>query len=50
MPDYYIARLIFRNNKELPIKELLQYPELLDLHRANLKLKRVCNQLKTSTN
>lgn len=50
MPDYYIARLIFRNNKDLPIKELLQYPELLDLHRANLKLKRVCNQLKTSTN
>lgn len=50
MPDYYIARLIFRNNKELSIKELLQYPDLLDLHRANLKLKRVCNQLKTSTN
>lgn len=50
MTDYYIARLIFRNNKELTVKELLQYPELLDLHRANLKLKRICNQLKISTN
>lgn len=49
-PDYYIARLIFKNNKELTIKELLEYPELLDLHRANLKLKRVCNQLTMSMN
>lgn len=50
MPDYYIARLIHKNNKELSIKELLQHPEYLDLHRANLKLKRACKALKISMN
>ena len=45
--DYYVAKLIYKNNKELTVQELLQHPEYLDLHRANLKLKRACNQLKT---
>jgi hypothetical protein len=48
--NYYIARLIYRNNKELTIKELLSYPDLLDLHRSNLKLKRACKALETSMN
>jgi hypothetical protein len=50
MSDYYITRLILRHNKELSRQELLKYPEFLDLYRANLKLKRACNQLTTSTN
>jgi hypothetical protein len=50
MSDYYITRLILRHNKELSRQELLNYPEFLDLYRANLKLKRACNQLITSTN
>ncbi len=50
MTDYYITRLIVRHNKELSREELLKYPDFLDLYRANLKLKRACNQLITSTN
>lgn len=47
MTDIYIAKLINKNYKELTTKELMQHPEYLDLHRANLKLKRVCKALKT---
>lgn len=50
MTDYYITRLILRHNKELSREELLKYTDFLDLYRANLKLKRACNQLITSTN
>jgi hypothetical protein len=47
MTNYYIARLVTRNNKELTVNELYKYPQLLDLHRANLKLKRICRTLET---
>ena len=44
--DYYVAKLIYKNNKELTPQELMKHPEFLDLHRANLKLKRACRALK----
>lgn len=50
MTDYYITRLILRHNKELSREELLKYPDFLELYKANLKLKRVCKRLITSTN
>jgi hypothetical protein len=45
--DYYITRLIRRNNKDISIDELYRNKDYLDLHRLNLKIKRLCHQLKT---
>lgn len=42
--DYYVARLIYRNDKSQPIKEILKNKEFIELYRLNLKLKRLCLQ------
>jgi hypothetical protein len=42
--DYYVARLIYRNDKTISINELLKNKEFIELYRLNLKLKRLCLQ------
>ena len=42
--DYYVARLIYRNDKTLTIEELLENKKLIELYRLNLKIKRLCRQ------
>jgi len=42
--DYYVARLIYRNDKSTPIKEILKNKEFIELYILNLKIKRLCRQ------
>ena len=42
--DYYVARLIYRNDKSKPIKDILKNKDFIELYRLNLKLKRLCLQ------